>query len=168
MLREGAPPGSCCLHGALARGWPADLHLVACPLSLPQRNPALRRSLPSRGDSTDCFNSRKTGPRWRGRRQRRQLNKQPRSRFQAPCSLAARTPEATQGQERDVSLGGDGGSPAPSPAPGATAGALSGGQWREGGREEAGVRGPSLPGPALPLSRWDLCTFLSPPWPRHL
>lgn len=60
--REGEPPGTPCLRGARPRGWPAALCLVACPLSLPQRNPALRSSLPSAGTGLYVLTPERLGP----------------------------------------------------------------------------------------------------------
>lgn len=90
------------------------LHSSALPTSLLQRPPALSRSLPGGGGRVGYFNSRKTRPQRGTRRQRRQLNKQPRSCFQAPCSLAALRRRPLEAKSGAASLGGHGGSP---PAP---------------------------------------------------
>ena len=69
--------------GLWPRGWPTALRLEAGPVSLLQRNPALKGSLPRGGDRAECFNSRETRPGRGAGAQLRQLTKEP-GRLAAP------------------------------------------------------------------------------------
>lgn len=92
-LRGSPPPGVPLSTGLWPRGRPTALRLEAGPVSLLQRNPALRGSLPRGGDRAECFNSRETRPGWGAGAQLRQLTEQP-SRLAAPQAGGHSRPRA--------------------------------------------------------------------------
>lgn len=158
---EGSRPGPPVSRGA-AEGLACSPPLSGLPLKSPTEKSCFEKLTAQCGDRAVCFNSRKTRPQSGSRRRLRQLNKQPRSRFQAPCSLASRCWRPLKAERGAVALRGDGGGP-PSQLPGPQRTPLSGGQ--RGGRVGApdGTSRPSLPGPALPLLPGTFCTGLPLP-----
>lgn len=167
--REGSRPGPSVSMG-LGRGAGLQPLLGGLPLKSPTEKSCFEKLTAQCGDRAVCFNSRKTRPQSRSRRQLRQLNKQPRSRFQAPCSLASRCWRPLKAESGAVALRGDGGSLS-SQLPGPQRAPLSGGQRGGAGRGGCCSRWdiqtqPPRPGSAT-FAR-DLLSTPASPWPPYV